>query len=314
MENSSKIEYFVLAAYSDMGQLKYLYFFILLLWYCSICAANTLLIAVIFADRRLREPMYMLLCNLLVNEISGSTSLYPLMLSQMFSEAHQVPLSWCFLQMSCMYTSVSVEFFSLAVMAYDRYVSICKPLHYSSIMSAGTVGVVVPLIWIFACANCLLTVVFVVNLKLCGNVIDKVFCDHQLVAKLACSVSKVNSIMDMFSFLIGVFPVGLIAVSYVKILLVCFDTSKENKQKAITTCTPQIVSVSNLLVGCAFVFFDSWNDAGHFSDEVRIFFSTYLIVCQPIITPFMYGFKLPKIREACKRMWKKKVFFLRESH
>ncbi|XP_077393604.1 olfactory receptor 10A3-like [Festucalex cinctus] len=312
MENSSEIGYFVLGAYGNMGQLKYLYFFILLLWYCSICAANALLIAVIFVDRRLHEPMYMLLCNLMVNEVSGSTSLYPLLLSQMLSDAHEVSVSLCFLQMFTLYSSASVEFCSLAAMAFDRYVSICKPLHYNAIMSTGTVAVIVSFTWVYSYATFTLAFVFVVNYKLCGNVIDQVFCDYKLVAELVCSTSKVKSITALFTFLTTVLSFGMIVVSYVKILVVCFDTSKENKQKALTTCTPQIVSVSNLFVGCTFNILDGRIAAVPLPDNVRIFSAVYLLVCQPIITPFMYGLKLPKIREACKRfLWNKKVFFLR---
>ncbi|XP_037095143.1 olfactory receptor 4A47-like [Syngnathus acus] len=315
MENSSEIVSFVLGAYSNMGQLKYLYFFILLLWYSSIWVANTLVIMVIFVDRSLHEPMYMLLCNLMVNEINGSTSLYPLMLSQMFSDAHEVPVSWCFVQMISFYSSASVEFCSLAAMAYDRYVSICRPLHYNAIMSTGTVAIIVTLIWVYSYATSLLSYLFVVNLKFCSNVIDHLFCNYELIAKLICTISKVNSVVDLFGFLTSVFPFGLIMVSYGKILMVCLDTSRENRQKAITTCTPQIVSVSNLFVGCAFIFLEARITAVDLPDSVRIFFSVYLLICQPMITPFMYGLNLPKIRQACKKfLWRKKVFFLQESH
>ncbi|XP_054642160.1 olfactory receptor 10A6-like [Dunckerocampus dactyliophorus] len=315
MENSSEIAFFVLGAYTNMGQLKYLYFILLLLWYFSICVANTVLIVVIFVERRLHEPMYMLLCNLLVNEISGSTSLYPLMLSQMFPDVHEVPVSWCFLQMCYIYMSASVEFCSLAAMAYDRYVSICNPLHYSVTMNTGRVAVIIPLVWLYSFALLLLHLLFVVNLKFCGNVINKVFCDPQLLASLACSVSVVSSITELlYTILAFAIPFALIMVSYIQILVVCFNTSKENKQKAISTCTPQIVSVSNLFVGCTLTVFETKIEGSRLPDKVRVFFSVYLLVCQPIITPFMYGLNLPKIRHACKKiLWRKKVFFLQES-
>uniref|UniRef100_UPI0037E92C63 olfactory receptor 11A1-like n=1 Tax=Semicossyphus pulcher TaxID=241346 RepID=UPI0037E92C63 len=302
MDNSTEIWSFVLAAYGHIGELKYLYFGITLLWYLSICAANTVLIVVIYVDRRLHEPMYILLCNLFVNEIAGSTSMYPILLSQLFSDTHEVSLPWCFLQMCCIYTSASVEFCSLAAMAYDRHVSICYPLHYNVIMNTGRLVVIILIIWMYSIVSFIFSFSFVIHLKFCGNVIDKVFCDHYLVIKLACSVSVFNNISDLlFAFMTIVIPFSLISVSYMKILVVCLNTSKENKQKAVTTCTPQIVSVSNLFVGCIFHFVDSRFHVARLPDKVRIILSVYLLICQPIVTPFMYGFKLPKIRQSCKR-------------
>ncbi|XP_075960196.1 olfactory receptor 4D10-like [Anarhichas minor] len=303
MENSTKIVSFVLAAYGDIGNLKYLYFILMLFWYLSICVSNTFLIVVIYMDTSLHEPMYILLCNLFVNEMGGSTSMYPLLLSQMFSDTHEVTLQWCFLEMCCIYTCTSVEFCSLAAMAYDRYVCICYPLHYNVIMSTGRVGLIILLIWMYSFVNYIFIFSFIIPLTFCGNVIDKVFCDQHLVIKLACSASVLTSISDLlFAFLTVVIPFSLILVSYMKILSVCLNLSKENKQKAVTTCTPQIVSVSNLFVGAVFHFVDSRFDVASIPDKVRIFLSIYLLIFQPMITPFMYGFKLPKIRQSCKRL------------
>lgn len=302
MENKTVIVSFVLAAYGNIGEMKYLYFSVMLFWYLSICMANTTLIVIIFLDKRLHEPMYILLCNLFVNEIGGSTSLYPLLLSQMFSDTHEVTLPWCFLQMCFLYTSTSVEFCSLAAMAYDRYVAICNPLHYSVVMTTGKAGMIIVFVWLYSFFNFFISLSFVINLKFCGNVIDKVFCDQHLAVKLACSVSVFNNISDLlFGFVTIVIPFSLISVSYVKIWAVCLNASKENIQKAVSTCTPQIVSVSNLFVGCIFHHFDSRFGVGHVPNKVRIILSVYLLICQPMLTPFMYGLKLPKIKQSCKR-------------
>ncbi|XP_034549927.1 olfactory receptor 11A1-like [Notolabrus celidotus] len=302
MENTTEIWTFVLGAYGNIGELKYLYFSITLLWYLSICTANTILIVVIYVDRKLHEPMYILLCNLSVNEIVGSTSLYPLLLSQMFLDTHEVTLPWCFFQMCCIYTSASVEFCSLAAMAYDRHVSICYPLSYNVIMNTGRVVMIIVVIWMYSIFSFLFSFSFIIRLKFCGRIIDKVFCDHHLVIKLACSVSTSSDISDLiFAFVTIVIPFSLISISYMKILAVCLSTSQENKQKAINTCTPQIVSVSNLFIGCIFHFVDSRFKVAQVPGKLRIIFSVYLLVCQPVVTPFMYGFKLPKIRQSCKR-------------
>ncbi|XP_030614839.1 olfactory receptor 4D1-like [Archocentrus centrarchus] len=303
MENSSQIVSFVLAAYGNIGELKYLYFSIILLWYLFICVANTLLIVVIHVDKRLHEPMYILLCNLCVNEIIVSTSLYPLLLSQMFSDSHEVTLPWCFLQICCMYTSAPAEYCSLAAMAYDRYIAICHPLCYNVIMNPERVFVMILLVWIYSFLSFILSFSIIFSLKFCGNIIDNVYCDHRLMIKLSCSFSVHSYISDIFFLTASVFiPFSLILVSYMKILTVCRKTSKENKQKAVTTCTPQIISVSNLFVDCIFHSIDFRFLVTHVPDEVRVILSIYIFICQPMLTPFMYGFNLPKIRQSYKRL------------
>ncbi|XP_063352764.1 putative gustatory receptor clone PTE01 [Pelmatolapia mariae] len=300
MGNSSEIFSFVLAAYGNVGALKHMYFVIIFFWYLLICVANTVLIVVIHVDRRLHEPMYILLCNLCVNEINCSTSLYPLLLSQMFSDSHEVILPWCFLQMCCMYISGPAEFWSLAAMAYDRYISICHPFSYNVIMNTERVCILILLVWIFSFVSFLLSFSFIFGLRFCGNIIDNVYCDHQLIIRLSCSVPIQSSLSIIFFVIMSIFlPFNLVSVSYLKILRVCRKTSTENKQKAVTTCTPQIISVSNLFVGCICYSIDFRFLVAQVPDEVRIILPMYLLIFQPMLTPFMYGFNLPKIRQSC---------------
>ncbi|XP_005940508.1 putative gustatory receptor clone PTE01 [Haplochromis burtoni] len=305
MGNSSEIEVvsFVLAAYANIGALKYMYFVIMLFWYLSICVANTVVIVIIQVDRRLHEPMYILLCSLCVNEINSSTSLYPLLLSQMFSDSHEVTVPWCFLQMCFMYISAPAEFWGLAAMAYDRYISICHPLCYNVIMNTKRVFLLILLVWIFSLVSFILSFSFIFGLKFCRNIVDNVYCDHQLMIRLSCSVSTQSYISEIFFALVSIFiPFTLISVSYFKILAVCRKTSIENKQKAVTTCTPQIVSVSNLFVGCIFHSIDFRFLIARVPDEVRVILPMYVLICQPMLTPFLYGFNLPKIRHSFKRL------------
>ncbi|XP_063353844.1 putative gustatory receptor clone PTE01 [Pelmatolapia mariae] len=299
MGNSSETVSFVLAAYGKVGEVKYMYFIIILVWYLFICVANTVLIVVIRVDRRLHEPMYILLCNLFVSEINGSTSLYPLLLSQMFSDSHEVTVPWCFLQMCCLYTGAPAEFWSLAAMAYDRYISICHPLRYNVIMMTKRVFLLILLVWVYSFLSFILSFSFIFSLNFCGTIIENAFCDHQLIIRLSCSVPIQSSISIIFFVIMSVFiPFSLISVSYMKILIVCRKTSTENKQKAVTTCTPQIISVSNLFVGCSFYSIDFRFVVSRVPDEVRIILPMYLLICQPMLTPFIYGFNLPKIRQS----------------
>ncbi|XP_029936777.1 olfactory receptor 6B1-like [Myripristis murdjan] len=302
MENTTQIVSFVLAAYGNIGHLKYLYFIIILLWYLLIFVANSVLIVVIFRDRRLHQPMYIFLCSLFVNEIFGSTSMYPCLLSQMFSDTHEVSVTNCFLQILFLYTSVSVEYCNLAAMAYDRYISICYPLHYSVIMTSGRVCTIILLVWVYSFVKLAFTFSLPFHFTFCGNIIDKVFCDLQLVSNLACSVSTFHSVLDLlFGIITIALPLIPISFSYLKILIVCLQTSREAKRKAICTCTPQIVSLLNLCCGCFFDMFQSRSNVAHIPSTLRVVLSVYLLICQPVLSPIMYGLTLSKIRNACKR-------------
>ncbi|KAG7262977.1 hypothetical protein CRUP_029405 [Coryphaenoides rupestris] len=303
MKNSTA--FFVLTPYGHIGLLRHLYFSLIFLWYVFILLANSSLVLVICTDRRLHEPMYLLLCSLFVNEIYGSSTVYPCLLSQMLSEDHEVSRAYCLLQVYCLYSSAAVEFCSLAAMAYDRYVSICYPLHYSAIMSGRRVCHITALIWACSLVNFTVCFSFTVRLDFCGTSIDKVFCDHYLVIQLACSPSTLANAFDLlFAFVAILVPLAMILFSYVKILYICLKATKETKQKALSTCMPQIISLANLLIGCIYHFADTRLNvtANHLNPRLRVLLSVYLLLCQPLLSPLMYGLNLSKIRQACKRL------------
>ncbi|CAL8241057.1 unnamed protein product [Merluccius merluccius] len=305
MRNSTPVVSFILTPYGHIGLLRYLYFSFIFLWYIFIVLANSSLVLVICLERQLHEPMYLFLCSLFVNEIYASSTVYPCLLSQMLSEKHEVSRSYCLLQVYCLYSSASVEFCSLAAMAYDRYVSICYPLHYSVIMSTRRVRHITTLIWVSSLVNFTICFSFTVQLEFCGNLIDKVFCDHYLVIKLACSMSALADGFDLlFAFVAILLPLTLIFFSYIKILYICLKTTKETKQKALSTCAPQIISLANLLIGCIYHFADTRLNVtvNHLHPQLRVLLSVYLLLCQPLLSPLMYGLNLSKIRHACKRL------------
>ncbi|XP_043115599.1 olfactory receptor 142-like [Puntigrus tetrazona] len=174
MDNSTHFSTIILTGYIDIGNIKYLFFFVLVLLFVAILVANQLIIGIICKEKSLHEPMYVFVCSLSVNELYGSIALFPSLLSNMLlSKIPEVSLTFCHIQIFTLYTYASVEFCNLAVMSYDRYVAICHPLEYHRIMSPAMTATLIAL-------GC-------VRLKLCGNVMDKVWCDNYMLVKLACS-------------------------------------------------------------------------------------------------------------------------------
>ncbi|KAM6970077.1 olfactory receptor 11A1-like [Aplochiton taeniatus] len=304
-ENSTQFSLFILSAYLDAGPLKYLYFAIVTFMYILITFVNTLVIVLICWKKCLHEPMYMFLASLFVNELYGSTGLFPLLMVQLLSETHTVPASYCFTQIFCLYTYGSVEFCNLAVMAYDRYLAICFPLQYRMYMPTSKVVVLITLMWSYCFIKFFITFWLSKRLELCGNVINSVYCHNYLVVKLACSSSetRVNDIYGLFAVVWSVaVPLIPIVFSYVAIFKVCLGASTESRQKAITTCTPHLASLLNFSFGCFFEILQSRFDMTRVPVILRILLSLYFLICQPLFNPIVYGMSMSKIRGLYKQL------------
>ncbi|XP_046903669.1 olfactory receptor 10A6-like [Hypomesus transpacificus] len=307
MENSTLFISFVLSAYGNVGLLKYLYFTIMIVLYIAIVFANTMLIVVIFMDRKLHQPMYKFLCSLFINELYGSAAVLPFLMVQVLSDTHVVPAHYCYLQIYILYTYAVIEFCNLAAMAYDRYVSICYPLQYHAIMTSNRVFMIMMVVWIYSFMYITFLMYSSVSLPKCGNIMDKVYCNNYSLVKLACADTTVNNYGGIFgTFLSVVLPVIPILFSYIKILRICLRSSKETKQKAISTCTPHLASLTNFFFGCWFEILQSRFDMSHVPAALRIIISLYFLVCQPLFNPVLYGFNLSTIRQQCKTLFLKK--------
>ena len=301
--NSTQGSYFSLSAYFDTGLLKYLYFMIILSLYILIICSNLLLIVVICMNRSLHEPMYMFLCSLFVNELYGSSGLFPFLLTQILSDIHTVPASLCYLQIFCVYSYGGVELLNLAVMSYDRYLAICYPLQYNTRMSYNKVAILIALTWLLIFLLNFFTMPLIIPSQLCGDIIKKVYCDYHSVVKLACYDTTVSNIYGLIVTAISVFgPLIVIFYTYMRILKVCFSGSKQTRQKAVSTCTPHLASLLNFSFGACFEILQSRFDMNSVPNMLRIVLSLYWLTCQPLFNPLLYGLNLSKIRIICKSL------------
>ncbi|XP_015259283.1 PREDICTED: olfactory receptor 11A1-like [Cyprinodon variegatus] len=303
MINSTQVIYFTLSAYLDIGQSKYLYFMLIMCLYVLIVGSNVLLIVVICVNRSLHEPMYIFLCSLFVNQLYGSSGLFPFLLVQILSDVHTVSAPLCFLQIFCVYTYASVEILSLAIMSYDRYVAICFPLQYNTIMTGRKVFLLIALTWVFPFLSTVVLVSLSAPLQLCGNIIDKVYCGNYSIVKLSCSNTSINNIYGLILTVLSIMaPLILILYTYTKILEVCFSATKQTRQKAISTCTPHLASILNFCFSCCFQILQSRFKLSSVPPLLDIILSLYFLTCQPLLNPVLYGLKISTIRDAGKRL------------
>ncbi|XP_075330657.1 olfactory receptor 11A1-like [Odontesthes bonariensis] len=301
--NSTQVLNFTLSSYLNKDVFTYFFFMILTSLYLIIVGSNVLLIVVIGVNRSLHKPMYMFLCSLFVNELYGSSGLFPFLLNQILSDVHTVSAPLCFLQIFCIYSYASVEFFNLAVMSYDRYLAICYPLQYHTLMTSNKVVFLIGIIWFSSILFVCVTTSLSASLQLCGNIINKVYCGNHSIIKLACYDTTVNDIYEYVaaSFTVCV-PVFIILYTYVQILKVCFSGSKQTRQKAVSTCTPHLASLLNFSFGVCFEVLQSRFNMNSVPNIFRIFLSSYFLTCQPLFNPVLYGLNMSKIRQLCKSL------------
>ncbi|XP_033933982.1 olfactory receptor 4B13-like [Pseudochaenichthys georgianus] len=301
--NSTQVSHFTLDAYFDVGLLKYVIFLIILTFYISIIGANVFLIVVICVNRSLHEPMYLFLCSLFVNELCGSTGLFPSLLVQILSDIHTVSAPLCFLQIFSVYTYANVQFYNLALMSYDGYLAICHPLHYNTRMTSNKAAMFIALTWFFPILHVSVMISLSGSLQLCGNIINKVYCDNFLIVKLACSDTTANNTYGLvYMFTVIAALIIVIFYSYMRILRVCFSGSKQTRQKALSTCTPHLVSLFNFSFGGFFEIIQSRFDMSGVPNMLRIFLSLYFFTFPPLFNPLIHGLNLTKVRIICKSL------------
>uniref|UniRef100_A0A3P9MQI7 Olfactory receptor n=1 Tax=Oryzias latipes TaxID=8090 RepID=A0A3P9MQI7_ORYLA len=301
--NASQVGVFSLSAYLDWGLLRYACFLLVLGVYLLIVFCNVLLIAVICVSRSLHEPMFLFLCSLFANELLGSSGLFPFLLLQILADVHQVSAPLCFLQVFIVHAYGAVELLNLAVMAFDRYLAICRPLQYHSRMTSRHVAALLAWTWGLPFLAMVVSLTLIVPLRLCGRHIHKVYCDMHSVVKLACSdttAANAYGLVATFSTILG--ALLFILYSYGRILAVCCSGSRQTRQKAVSTCSPHLASVLNFAIAGSFEVSQSRFNMAHAPDVLRVFLSVYFLSAVPLFNPLMYGLKMRKIRNACVRI------------
>ncbi|XP_036379237.1 olfactory receptor 142-like [Megalops cyprinoides] len=304
MENASVVTSLILTAYYDMEGLKYLYFITFLLLYIITIVLNFIIIVIICVDRALHEPMYLFVCNLAFNGLFGSTALLPPLLSNLLSHSHAVSVAFCRAQIFFLHTYSSAEAAILTMMSYDRYIAICHPLQYHSIMSLSKVYKLITFSWVYPIAA--VAVIFAPTLKLifCEANIDKVYCSNHSLVKLSCTDTSVVNIIGLIS--VGVYTspqIIFILYTYLHILRICLLSSKESQIKALKTCTPHLIAVINYFSGGLFEISQSRLNMSHVHYDTRLFMSLYFLIFPPIVNPAIYGMCIQAIRVKIFKMF-----------
>uniref|UniRef100_A0A673L2M2 Olfactory receptor n=1 Tax=Sinocyclocheilus rhinocerous TaxID=307959 RepID=A0A673L2M2_9TELE len=293
MDNMSYPVILTLMVPKETKSYRHVYFICFLALYVLILSINIRLVMVIIMEKALHEPMYIFLCHMCINGVYGASGFYPKILSDLILDSYVISFHMCSLQTYVIYSSLLSEITILTVMAYDRYVAICKPLDYHSKLTKNTCVKLILFSWIVP--NCIcITAVLLSNLRpICKYHIDKLYCDNWSVVKLACVSSFVNNVFGyaitviFFSFLV------LIIVSYFKLISAC-KASLENRKKFWQTCLPHILSLINFTIALLFDIMYSRYET--LSNIAYTFLSVIFLTVPPVVNPVIYGIKLGPIR------------------
>lgn len=299
MENSTSPPYFNLTMFVNIGNYRYPTFVLCLLSYAFITTANLVIIVVISQAKTLHEPMYMFIMCLSINSLYGSAGFFLRFLRDLLSDTHLIPRSACFFQVYVIYTYASYELTLLGIMAYDRYVAVCQPLHYHNKITSKMVAKLVAFAWIYPSFSVGTCVYLASRLPLCDNKIPKVFCANWPVVKLSCISTVINNLVGMFVSVTTVFlPLAFVLYTYIRIILICRKRSAEFKSKVIQSCLPHIVTFVNYSIT---VFCDvslSRINLEELNPFLAIILSLEFVVIPPLVNPLVYGLKLPEIRKS----------------
>uniref|UniRef100_A0A087YQM7 Olfactory receptor n=1 Tax=Poecilia formosa TaxID=48698 RepID=A0A087YQM7_POEFO len=294
--NFSLVTSIYLSAYYGMEELRSMYFCIFLIVYLTIITENILLIRVVYCEKSLHHPMCVLLCNLAVNELVGSTALLPATLINILSHTHQISVSFCQTQVFVLHTYAITEFTILAVMSYDRYVAICHPLSYHVIMSQRIVKLIV-FMWLYPMLALSVVFVFTLQLPYCGQTIEKLYCLNYLLVQLACTNTFIVNIIGLLSAALYTAPqLIMIFYSYSHILKICIMSFSKSKFKALRTCIPHLLAVINYATGCFFELAQGRLDNRHMSYHTKLFLSLYFLIFPPLLNALIYGLGTQIIR------------------
>ncbi|KAL1765411.1 olfactory receptor 1468-like, partial [Sigmodon hispidus] len=302
MKNQSVITHFILLGLPIPPEHQHLFYVLFLAMYLTTVLGNLIIIILILLDFHLHTPMYLFLSNLSFSDLCFSSVTMPKLLQNMQSQDPAIPYTGCLTQIYFFMAFANMDNFLLVMMAYDRFVAICLPLHYTSMMSLKLCVCMALMSWIFNVLYCMLHTLLLARLSFCeDNIIHHFFCDLSALLRLACSDTYINELMIFMSGgLIVVIPFLLIVVSYVKIVSSILRVSSARAiYKIFSTCGSHL-SVVSLFYGAIIGLYlcPSTNNS---TVKETVMAMMYTVVT-PMLNPFIYSLRNRDMKEALIRV------------
>ncbi|XP_052561233.1 olfactory receptor 14J1-like [Tympanuchus pallidicinctus] len=302
MPNSSSISEFLLLALADTRQLQLLHFWLLLGIYLAALLGNGLISTAVACHHRLHTPMYFFLLNLALLDLGCISTTLPKAMANALWNTRHISYAGCAAQTFVFASLYSVEYSILTIMSYDRYVAICKPLHYGTLMDIRACATMAAAAWGTGLLYSLLHTVSTFSLPLChGNAVDQFFCEIPQILKLTCSefyLREFGLIMAGVLVLFGCFV--FIVLSYVQIFrAVLRIPSEQGQHKAFSTCLPHLAVVSLFVTTLMFAYLKPPSISSPSLDLVVSFLYS---VVPPTLNPLIYSMRNQELKGALRKV------------
>ncbi|XP_021049580.1 olfactory receptor 4X2-like isoform X2 [Mus pahari] len=297
MADIHNVTEFLFLGLSSNKEVQRVCFVIFLLLYMAIVLGNLLMVVIVAVSRSLGSPMYFFLSSLSFVEICYSSTTAPKLILDLLAEKKSISVWGCMAQLFFMHFFGGIEMFLLTMMAYDRYVAICKPLHYTSIMNRQVCAVLVGMAWMGGFVHSLAQVLLIFRLPFCGpNVIDHYFCDVLPVLKLVCSDTFLIGLLIVVNGgTLSVISFVVLLSSYAVILFHLRTQSAEGRRKALSTCASHVTVVVIFFAPCVFIYLRPTATLP-IDKMVTVFYT----VITPLLNPIIYSLRNAEVKKALR--------------
>lgn len=304
-ENGTNIVEFVLLGLPSQHEQQLLFFLVFLLMYVVGLLGNIMIIILITLDTRLQTPMYFLLRSLSVVDVGFLSVTVPQMLAHLVSSSKTIPFYSCMAQFFFFYVFGVTDLLVVSVMALDRYMAICNPLHYATVMNQKFCGHLVAGCWIVSTLHSMLHAGLLLRLTYRGkNHLAHYFCDHQPLLQLSCSDISINEAVIFFEGVIIILgPFVFIILTYACIVRAVMHFSSSGRRKAFSTCSSHLTMVVlfyGAIIGVYFL------PTSNYSSQRGAIFAVMYTIITPMCNPYIYSLRNKDVKEALRCLLSKK--------
>ncbi|NXO60722.1 O14J1 protein, partial [Aramus guarauna] len=302
MSNTSSVADFLLLAFADTRELQLLHFWLFLGIYLAALLGNGLIITAIACDHHLHTPMYFFLLNLALLDLGSISNTLPKSMANSLWDKRNISYAGCAAQVFFLFFLLGAEYFLLTVMAYDRYVALCKPLHSGTLLGSRACVHMAAAAWGSGFLNAVLHTANTFSIPLCqGNALDQFFCEVPKILRLSCSDSSLKEVeLLVFSLCVVFGCFVFIVVSYVQIFrAVLRIPSEQGRHKAFSTCLPHLAVVSLFVSTAIFAYLKPPSIS---SPSLDLVVSVLYSVVPPAVNPLIYSMRNQELKDTLKKL------------